>query len=178
MLVILLFRDFENIAKETKKKKAKELAPVTQERKEGWGRTQKSRKQTLMAKPCSVSCGKSRRHWDKGGEQIPRVGGIHSKLGMVVGSPRCQKRRSRIRGQNSVLPSATNCCHVIFPSVWLLSGIYFISSLIWGYLGFTHQSSSLLLFLFLSPLSALGLLSITSGIQGACSSTGFFLFLL
>ena len=97
MLVILLFRDFEKLAKETKKKKAKELALVTQERKEGWGRTQKSRKQSLMAKPCSVSCGKSRRHWDKGGEQIPRVGGIHSKLGTEVGSPRCQKRRSRDR---------------------------------------------------------------------------------
>lgn len=39
MLVILLFRDFEKIARETKKK-AKELAPVTQERKEGWGRTE------------------------------------------------------------------------------------------------------------------------------------------
>lgn len=85
-----------------------------------------------------------------------------------------------------MLPNATKWCHIEFPSAWLLfmSGVYFISPMTWGCLGFYTQSPLVVtLYFFLSPfhLSSLGCLSrtimkplVVFGIQTASNSVVFF----
>lgn len=149
---------------------------MTQERKGGGGRTQKSGKQSLIAKPCSVSCGKRRRHWDKGSEQIPRVEDpLKTGRWWVVLSAKGDEAGFAIRIQycrgHSLLSQYFPFSLAPFGNL-----LYFLHDL--RPFRILHTSPLVCCSLYFSPFcQPLGFWSATSGIQAACNSTGFFLFL-
>lgn len=114
--------------------------------------------------------------WNKGGEQLPRVGGIDSELGTVVGSPWCKETK---RGSGSEVSIAT------WPLT--LSHYFPFSSAPFGNLFYClhdlrlfrilHTNPPVCCSFYFSPLVSPGCLSATSGLQVASSSAGFFLFL-